>query len=164
MKNTSVSESKVEYQLKHGWKLKKQFMETPEGESQTIPDGSYEIKDLIKKYASGLDPVVSKLSNYDGEDDDVDYDDPDLAQLARADISESRQAEREAAARQQNLLLQMQESEKKKQELKGSRKYSPKEEVDDDLRHEDEEENTSKGRKKESRKNERSEEEKRATP
>lgn len=156
MKSVKQGESVASYQLKNGWRLKKQFMETPSGVSQTIPDTSYSIRDLIKKYAGGIDPAVSKLSNYDGEDEEIDFDDPDLANIARADIAEAEELRRQASARLA-LLEQMAKKERDSAPLKGSKKYEPKEVEADDLDEGQEEENTSKRRKGKEPKIERSE-------
>lgn len=134
----------VGYQLKNNWTLQRHQMETPKGVSMTVPDDSYAIKDLIKKYASGLDPGVTLLAEYNGEDDEVGFDDIDYAGEARKDFNDveelkaqakNREDEirREAAQRQKNLLEQL---EKKKI---GSRKYKESGNDPDDQRHEDEE-------------------------
>lgn len=142
MKNTSVEQAVVPYQLKHNWKLRKHHKEVPVGESLTVPDDSYSIKDLIKKYAAGLDPGVTKLASFSGEDEEVEYDDTDLAGAAREDIAHVHETMREHAERQKRLLEQMEERKKT-----ASRKDVAVK-TDDDQRDEDEEEeNTRKSRK-----------------
>lgn len=115
MKQTTIQDKeKLGYQLKHGWSFRKEFKEHPVGESQTVPDDSYTIQELIKKYASGLDPEISKLGQYNGEEDEVDFDDVDYANEVRQDIAEVTEKMREAAQRQATLLQQMEEAKAKK--------------------------------------------------
>ena len=122
MKNVKVGEARVNYQLKNNWRLRAHQMETPRGVSMAVPDDSYTIRDLIKKYASGLDPGITKLSMYGDEDENVDFDDVDLADASRSDIAETTEMQREAAARQKTLLEQMEQRKKaleKKPENRG---------------------------------------------
>lgn len=116
-------------------------METPKGVSQTVPDDSYSIKDLIKKYASGLDPGISKLPNHNGEDDEVDFDDVDYASEARQDYADVHDTLRVAADRQKRLLEQMQERKK------ASEKKDEKREDEEDPAKPRDDENTRKSRK-----------------
>lgn len=142
MKAIKEQDVQVGYQLKHNWKLRKHQMETPRGVSQTVPDDSYTIRDLIKKYAGGLDPGVTKLANHNGEDDDVDFDDVDFASEARQDIADVHDTLRRQAERQKTLLQQMEERKKK-----ASEKTDDRGEDEDDARHDAEDENTPKSRK-----------------
>lgn len=142
MKTVTKSDPQVHYQLKNGWKLKQHQKEKPKGESLTVPDESYTIQELIRKYASGLDPGISKLPNFNGEDDEVDFDDPDLSLEIRQDITDQAETLRQAAERQKRLLEQMEEAKQK-----ASQKKTISGDVSDDLRNEDEEENTPKSRK-----------------
>lgn len=114
---------KVEYQLKNGWRLRPHQIEHPTGVSETVPDQSYKIGDLIKKFASHVDPGVSKIANYNGEEEEVDFDDEDYSQILRADIHEQENLAKEKTARQKFLLEQM---EAKKMELKKEQKQAEK--------------------------------------
>lgn len=129
------------YQVKHGWKLETRFKEIPKGESLTVPDDSYTIRDLIKKYASGLDPGVTKLANHNGEEDEVDFDDVDFASEARQDIADVYEQLRRQAERQKTLLQQMEERKKAASEMPTLKEDS------DDAEERPEEENTRKSRK-----------------
>lgn len=115
------------------WTLKiiPKHMEFPTGESMTIPDQSYEIKDLVKKMAAGVDPAISKVASYGGDDDEIDFDDIDLNQAQHADFTEVDEIKREHAQRQFALLRQL-EDEMKPQKID----LKKEDEKSDDLRHE----------------------------
>lgn len=113
MKKTKANEVAVCYQLKNGWKLRSHQMEHPKGVSQTVPDNSYSIADLITKFAGHLDPSITKQGHFNGDDDEVDFDDIDLGAAARADYHEVDDLRKEAAERQATLLRQMDEAKKK---------------------------------------------------
>lgn len=108
------------YQQKNGWRLQPHQIETPKGVSETVPDDSYAIKDLIKKFAGGLDPSVTKLANFNGEENEVDFDDVDMAAASRADYHEVDELQREVAARQKLLLEQMEARKKEALEAQKS--------------------------------------------
>lgn len=107
------------------WRLKAKpkHMEFPTGESMAIPDQSYSIKDLVKKMARGVDPAISKVATYGGEDDEVDFDDIDLNQAQHADLADTDEI-KQAAQRQLLLLQQMQEA--KNQQENSAKKASEK--------------------------------------
>lgn len=141
MQKVAKGGSLVNYQIKNNWRLQPHHKETPRGVSKTVPDDSYEIRDLISKYAAGLDPGITLLGEYSGEDKEVDFDDVDLNQAQRADFHEveelkakADELKKAAAERQQKLLEQMQEKEKR-----GSKKYERAGKKPDDLRNEAEE-------------------------
>jgi len=95
----------------HTFKLKPSDIEQPKGESMTVPDDSYSIKDLVKKFASGIDPAISKIPNYGGDEDEVDFDDVDLRKAADGDLTELDE-HRANAKRQLQLLKEMKEKQK----------------------------------------------------
>lgn len=114
------------------WKLKDRHKEHPSGLSETVPDDSYTIADLVKKFASGVDPAISKIANYGGDDDEVDFDDIDMQKAAQADYTDVDEIKAAAAARQLNLLQEMEQIKQKK--------ATPKKptETEDDLRNDNE--------------------------
>lgn len=141
MEKVRKGEARVSYQLTNGWKLQRHQVEHPKGVSMTVPDDSYSIRDLIKKYAQGLDPKLTLLGEYGGHDDEVDHDDVDLAQAQRGDFAEVAEI-KERARERLELLKQMSVSDEKK---RATGKSAPQEREDegiddDDLRNEDEEE------------------------
>lgn len=137
MQTVKKGEAKVAYQLKNGWRLRRHQMETPKGESLTVPDESYTIRDLIRKYSAGLDPKLTLLSEWSGEENEVEHDDYDLRSVGRVDRTELDEVGRENSARQARLLEQMEASKKRKKTAPGSQKYEDMDEADD-LRNEDE--------------------------
>jgi hypothetical protein len=138
MKNVSKAQAEetVGYQLKNGWRLRPHQKEHPKGLSQTVPDDSYSIKDLIRKFAGNLDPNITLLGEYNGEDEEVDYDDLDVSAHNRSDLSEQQET-RERNARQLQLLQQLAEqnqgAEKKRVETAEATPAKA-----DDLRHDTE--------------------------
>lgn len=114
---TSTKEVVCDYQIKSGWKIQPHLIEKPNREpSQTVPDDSYEIKDLIKKYAAGLDPAVTLLSNYGGDDTEVDHDDIDLAAASRGDFVEVDEHKKRAQQLSDENKARLEEYEQKKRE------------------------------------------------
>lgn len=95
-----------------GWRLTDKHKEAPVGESQTIPDQSYTIADLVKKMARGVDPAISKVPNFGGDDEELDFDDVDVRQAAEADLADSDEILKAAAIRQLQLLHEMEERKK----------------------------------------------------
>lgn len=142
MKTIKADEVNVSYQLKNGWRLRPHQKEHPRGLSQTVPDDSYSIKDLIRKYAGQLDANITLLGEYNGEDEEVDFDDLDVSAHRRSDIVEQEET-RERNARQLSLLKEMAEEQKKRVETAEATTAEG-----DDLRHESEEQKPEKRSKK----------------
>lgn len=62
-------------------------METPKGVSMTVEDDSYTVKQLLEKFARGIDPMISKVPLELG-DEDATLDDMDLNEVQRMDLVE----------------------------------------------------------------------------
>lgn len=75
--------SKRGVRLTDSFQLQDSDMEIIRGVSQTKPDDSFTIRQLLTKYTNGVDPSVTKLGYYQ---DDVDFDDPDMQQLLTMDL------------------------------------------------------------------------------
>lgn len=75
------------FKLKSRYMLYPRHIEIPKGDSMTVPDEAYNIRDLVTRYANGLDPSITRKGEYWGEDDEVTHDAPDLAKIARADLA-----------------------------------------------------------------------------
>lgn len=39
--------------------------------SQTVPDDSYTVKDILTRFTRGIDPMLTRLGNYDNEEADM---------------------------------------------------------------------------------------------
>ena len=81
------------------YELKDEFMEHPTGKSETIPDDSYTIAELLAKFQAGI-PLNQRQGYFDEneEGDEADHDNVDLEKFSTLDISE--QAELLAEARE----------------------------------------------------------------
>lgn len=104
MEKIKKQDSSVHYQTPThtttiGWRLQRKHMETPKGVSMTVPDDSYTIKDLIRKFGNNLDPSITKLSHFNGEDDEVSHDDIDFSEASRGDLHEVELLQNELAQR-----------------------------------------------------------------
>lgn len=68
------------------FKVKKDHLENPKGESMTIVGESWTIPELLARSAQGLNIGSGRNETYDP--DDVDFDDVDMSKLSRSDIVE----------------------------------------------------------------------------
>lgn len=60
-------------------------MEHPRGKSRTVPGMSYSLRELVEKFAGGIDPMVSKVAQWNDEDD---FDAEDLSKVGGLDLVE----------------------------------------------------------------------------
>lgn len=105
------------------FKVKKDHLETPVGESQTIVGESWTIPELLARSAQGLNIGSGRSETYDP--DDVDFDDTDMSKLSRSDLVEK------AEKLQQTLDKEIETARGKLKEKKqAEKKESEKKEVE----------------------------------
>lgn len=77
----------VKLQSKLNWALTPEMCETPVGVSETVPDDSFTIKQLMARHVRGmrLDDNVLRTPVWDAE---ATLDSPDVESLARMDLAE----------------------------------------------------------------------------
>lgn len=53
----------------HKFLLKPSDMENNIGKSETVPNETYTIKELVQRFSKGMDPAISRLAEWDEETD-----------------------------------------------------------------------------------------------
>lgn len=78
--------------------LKSRHMESNSGELVTVPDESYTMQELVRRFTKGLDMGVTRSVAYSSEDgSDVPFDAPDLHRLRDMDLVDREEYSRSLA-------------------------------------------------------------------
>lgn len=94
--------------------LTKEHKETPRGVSETIPDMSYSIKDIIEKYTQGIPLPVLKNGSFDNVDN---FEEIDVTNDPNLDLSEAT-----AIYQQMQSKIKAKAHKKTNEEIKGASK------------------------------------------
>lgn len=110
---------KVKLLAQHQFRLLPEHTEVNNSPSQTVPDESYTMRELLDRFTRGLDPSVARQPTNDGLDT---LDSPDLEKLRDSDLVD-RQEYAEALSRlngskKSQLKTQIDEARKKAAESK----------------------------------------------
>lgn len=102
------------------WQLKPEHMETVEGKSETVPDDTMSIKQIVERYTRGQ-RIPDNLMRSTINDPQADFDSHDLEEVNRMDITDRHilKTDIEKDIEQKKLFLQ--EEKRKKQEAERDR-------------------------------------------
>lgn len=114
--NTGKSISGKRLRPRGLWKLEPQDMEKRKGESLTIQDESFTIRELLVKHVQGI-PVGTYREPINSEGE-ADFDDDDFQATSRLDIHEKELLAKKVANKQNHLKEQIEQATKPKDEPK----------------------------------------------
>lgn len=115
------------FRNKSNYKPKKEYYESPTGDSLTIPDDALHIRDIVQKHSNGIIMSMAK-DHYYHDTDDFDYEDPATKMdFDLTDLDEARTNVKE-------LTQKIDQINKRKSEIEKQEKTTPSKSEDVDKR------------------------------